>query len=73
MLSHTSHTHTPTHTHTHTPPHPHSEVVECDLVFVGLIVMQNRLKPETTPVISTLTSAALRTIMITGELLFCLH
>ena len=51
------------------PPPTLSDVVECDLVFEGLIVMQNRLKPETTPVISTLTSAALRTVMITGECL----
>ena len=43
------------------------EVVECDLTFAGLVVMQNRLKPETTPVISTLCKADIRTIMITGR------
>ena len=48
------------------------DVVECDLTFVGLVVMQNRLKKETTPVISTLTEASIRTLMITG-LTVCCH
>ena len=41
--------------------------VECDLHFLGLLVMQNQLKPQTTPVIHTLHKASIRTIMITGE------
>ena len=44
-----------------------SDVVECDLTFAGLIVMQNRLKPETSPVIQTLLKANIRPVMVTGE------
>ena len=44
-----------------------SHVVECDLTFAGLIVMQNRLKPETSPVIQTLLKANIRPVMVTGE------
>ena len=46
----------------------YSDVVECELTFAGLIVMQNRLKPETSPVIRTLLKADIRTLMITGTL-----
>ncbi|XP_050686747.1 polyamine-transporting ATPase 13A3-like isoform X4 [Eriocheir sinensis] len=41
--------------------------VECDLQFLGLLVMENRLKKETTPVISQLHKASIKTIMITGD------
>lgn len=44
-----------------------SDVVECDLTFAGLIVMQNRLKPETSPVIQTLLKANIRPVMVTGK------
>ncbi|XP_065172830.1 polyamine-transporting ATPase 13A3-like, partial [Atheta coriaria] len=43
------------------------EQVECDLTFLGFIVMQNTLKEETTPIISALHSANIRTVMITGD------
>ena len=43
------------------------EVVEHDLVFAGLVVMQNRLKTQTTPIIATLSQANIRTVMITGR------
>ncbi|KAK7494113.1 hypothetical protein BaRGS_00014586 [Batillaria attramentaria] len=43
------------------------EQVECDLTFLGLLVMENRLKPETEPVIQTLQEANIRTIMVTGD------
>lgn len=42
-------------------------VAECDLDFLGLIIMQNALKPETIPVINELHSAQVRTVMITGD------
>ncbi|XP_045138858.1 polyamine-transporting ATPase 13A3-like isoform X7 [Portunus trituberculatus] len=41
--------------------------VEKDLVFVGLLVLQNMLKPETTPVIRQLAKANIRTVMVTGD------
>ncbi|KAJ3657587.1 hypothetical protein Zmor_009376 [Zophobas morio] len=43
------------------------DVIECDLIFLGLLVMQNTLKPETTPVIKVLHNANIRTVMITGD------
>lgn len=45
---------------------PRSEV-ETDLDFVGLLVLQNMLKPETTPVILQLAKANIRTVMVTGD------
>nr|XP_053627607.1 polyamine-transporting ATPase 13A3-like [Cherax quadricarinatus] len=41
--------------------------VECNLEFLGLLVMENRLKSETTPIISQLHMAKIRTIMVTGD------
>nr|XP_034336554.1 probable cation-transporting ATPase 13A3 isoform X2 [Crassostrea gigas] len=43
------------------------EQVEKNLNFVGLIVMENKLKPETTPVIKELREANIRCIMVTGD------
>ncbi|XP_053378847.1 polyamine-transporting ATPase 13A3-like isoform X2 [Mercenaria mercenaria] len=43
--------------------------VECDMTFLGLIVMQNKLKRETKPVIKTLLAANLRCVMITGDMI----
>ena len=40
--------------------------MECDLEFDGLLVMQNKLKEKTTPVIHSLIRAAIRPVMITG-------
>ena len=41
--------------------------VECELSFCGLMVMENSLKPETTPVIRQLHAANIRTVMVTGR------
>ncbi|XP_069583263.1 probable cation-transporting ATPase 13A4 [Ranitomeya imitator] len=41
--------------------------VECDLSFLGLLVMENRLKLETRPVLKELSNARVRTVMITGD------
>jgi len=43
-----------------------SDSVESDLHFVGLIVFENKLKAETTPVIRELRDADIRTVMVTG-------
>ena len=43
------------------------DVVEKDLCFLGLLIMQNMLKPETTPVIAELKEAAIRCVMVTGD------
>lgn len=43
------------------------EKIEFDLNLIGLIILENRLKPETTPVIQMLNEAKIRTIMVTGD------
>ncbi|XP_069583248.1 probable cation-transporting ATPase 13A4 isoform X1 [Ranitomeya imitator] len=43
------------------------EEVESDLVFLGFLIMENKIKPETKPVIQELTEANIRTVMITGD------
>ncbi|XP_064599544.1 polyamine-transporting ATPase 13A3-like isoform X2 [Liolophura sinensis] len=43
------------------------EQVEKGLTLVGLLIMENQLKPESTPVIHQLREANIRTIMVTGD------
>ncbi|KAJ1852805.1 hypothetical protein GGH12_003257 [Coemansia sp. RSA 1822] len=41
--------------------------VECDLVFLGFLIFENRLKPATASVLCELRDARIRTIMCTGD------
>ncbi|KAI8428833.1 hypothetical protein MSG28_007488 [Choristoneura fumiferana] len=43
------------------------EGLECDMTFLGFLVMQNSLKPETTQVIKELHDANMKQIMVTGD------
>ncbi|KAM4771099.1 putative cation-transporting ATPase 13A4 [Rhinophrynus dorsalis] len=43
------------------------EEVESGLTFLGLLIMENKLKPETKPVLQELQAANIRTVMITGD------
>jgi len=43
------------------------EDLEEDLTFLGLVVLENRLKPDTTVIINQLSEADVRTIMVTGD------
>ncbi|KAJ3096966.1 hypothetical protein HDU96_000588, partial [Phlyctochytrium bullatum] len=43
------------------------EVVERDMVFLGFVLLQNPLKPESTAVVSVLGAAGIRSVMITGD------
>lgn len=43
------------------------EEVETDLEFIGLIVLENRLKPQTKGAINILSKAGMKIIMITGD------
>ncbi|XP_050450065.1 polyamine-transporting ATPase 13A3 isoform X1 [Cataglyphis hispanica] len=43
------------------------EAAEVDLTFLALIIMENRLKPETSPVIAELNTACIKTVMVTGD------
>ena len=41
--------------------------VESGLIMAGVLIMQNRLKPETLPAMQQLNSANLESIMVTGD------
>ncbi|XP_071502237.1 polyamine-transporting ATPase 13A3-like [Diadema antillarum] len=41
--------------------------VETELRMLGLLILQNTLKPETTPIIAQLKEANVRTVMVTGD------
>ncbi|KAH8418163.1 hypothetical protein KR009_007113 [Drosophila setifemur] len=43
------------------------EDVENNLEFLGFVILENRLKPDTAKVINALNAAKIRTIMITGD------
>ena len=43
------------------------ERVECNLDLLGLVILENKLKPETIPVISMLNNAAVKVVMATGD------
>uniref|UniRef100_A0A8B9IMM0 Cation-transporting ATPase n=1 Tax=Anser cygnoides TaxID=8845 RepID=A0A8B9IMM0_ANSCY len=43
------------------------EEAESGLVFLGLLVMENRLKQETKPVLRELAAARIRSVMVTGD------
>jgi magnesium-transporting ATPase (P-type) len=45
---------------------PQREKVESELAFLGLLIMENRLKKETRPVLKELSEARIRTVMVTG-------
>ncbi|KAF8374874.1 hypothetical protein PRIPAC_81303, partial [Pristionchus pacificus] len=42
-------------------------MVENDLEMLGLVIMENRVKPQTLGVINLLTQARIRTVMVTGD------
>ena len=41
--------------------------MECKLSFLGLLIFENQLKPETTPVMKILKDANIRPVMVTGD------
>lgn len=43
------------------------EAAESELTFLAFVIMENRLKPETTPVISALNAACIKTVIVTGD------
>ncbi|KYB27139.1 polyamine-transporting ATPase 13A3 [Tribolium castaneum] len=51
----------------HKIPKLQREEIECDLQFVGLIVLENRLKPQTGSVIQKLRNAGMKIVMVTGD------
>ncbi|XP_059498532.1 polyamine-transporting ATPase 13A3-like [Stegostoma tigrinum] len=42
-------------------------VIEGNMEFLGLIMMQNKLKPRSIPILSELRRACIRTVMVTGD------
>uniref|UniRef100_A0A7M4F4N5 Cation-transporting ATPase n=1 Tax=Crocodylus porosus TaxID=8502 RepID=A0A7M4F4N5_CROPO len=49
------------------PAHLIREDMESGLVFLGLLIMENRLKRETKPVLEELSAARIRSVMVTGD------
>ncbi|NWV80659.1 AT134 ATPase, partial [Dasyornis broadbenti] len=49
------------------PVAPTREEVESNLTFLGLLIMENRLKRETKPVLEELSAACIRSVMVTGD------
>ncbi|XP_019760935.2 polyamine-transporting ATPase 13A2 [Dendroctonus ponderosae] len=47
--------------------HQPRDALEAELTFLGLLVLENRLKPQTARVIQTLKQAQLKVVMITGD------
>ncbi|KAG5864745.1 hypothetical protein JTB14_000355 [Gonioctena quinquepunctata] len=45
----------------------HRGTVECDLDFLGLVVLENKLKAQTTDIMKILKDASLKVAMITGD------
>lgn len=43
------------------------ESMECELNFLGLVVMENKMKPDSADVIAELKEARIRSIMVTGD------
>ncbi|XP_024908394.1 probable cation-transporting ATPase 13A3 isoform X2 [Cynoglossus semilaevis] len=43
------------------------ELIETNMEFLGLIIMQNKIKQETTGVLTELRAANIRTLMVTGD------
>ncbi|OCT78553.1 hypothetical protein XELAEV_18029642mg [Xenopus laevis] len=41
--------------------------IETDLIFLGLLILENRLKPETKSVLQELRTAKIRNVMVTGD------
>ena len=44
--------------------------VECNLTFLGFLIMENKLKSITTEIITNMQQANIRTIMVTGIIEF---
>lgn len=49
------------------------DLIETNMEFLGLIIMQNKIKPETAGVLRDLRQANIRTLMVTGNLAQCLR
>lgn len=43
------------------------EKIECDLTFLGFVILENRLKPDTLEIVNNLMAANIRTVMVTGD------
>ncbi|XP_068137273.1 probable cation-transporting ATPase 13A4 isoform X2 [Hyperolius riggenbachi] len=43
------------------------EEVESELIFIGLLILENRLKPETIPALREMNDALMKSVMITGD------
>ncbi|KAJ7313297.1 hypothetical protein JRQ81_004585 [Phrynocephalus forsythii] len=51
----------------HKVQHINRDAIECQMEFLGLVMLQNKLKPETVPVLAELRRACIRPVMVTGD------
>ncbi|XP_061444002.1 polyamine-transporting ATPase 13A3-like isoform X2 [Rhineura floridana] len=51
----------------HKVQHISRDLIECNMEFLGLVILQNKLKPETVPVLAELHRARIRLVMVTGD------
>ncbi|KAM3822026.1 polyamine-transporting ATPase 13A3-like isoform 5-T6 [Vipera latastei] len=47
--------------------HVSRDAVEVSMDFLGLVLLQNKLKPETVPILAELRRACVRSVMVTGD------
>ncbi|KAH0626031.1 hypothetical protein JD844_000730 [Phrynosoma platyrhinos] len=51
----------------HKVQHISRDIIEINMDFLGLVMLQNKLKPETVPVLAELRRACIRPVMVTGD------
>ncbi|XP_042331882.1 LOW QUALITY PROTEIN: polyamine-transporting ATPase 13A3-like [Sceloporus undulatus] len=51
----------------HKVQHISRDIIESGMDFLGLVMLQNKLKPETVPVLAELRRACIRPVMVTGD------
>nr|XP_056719148.1 polyamine-transporting ATPase 13A3-like [Euleptes europaea] len=51
----------------HKVQHVSRDIIECHMEFLGLVMLQNKLKAETVPVLAELRRACIRPVMVTGD------
>ncbi|XP_070810736.1 polyamine-transporting ATPase 13A3-like [Pituophis catenifer annectens] len=47
--------------------HISRDAIEVNMTFLGFVLLQNKLKPETVPILAELRRAAIRSVMVTGD------
>ncbi|KAM6453284.1 polyamine-transporting ATPase 13A3-like isoform 2-T4 [Liasis olivaceus] len=51
----------------HKMHHVSRDAIECNMDFLGFVMLQNKLKPDTGPILAELRQACIRSVMVTGD------